>query len=621
MQKLLCLLALLFCCLSALADSVPRWLEVRTEHFVVITNSSERDARKVAVQFERMRAVFRVLMPSARDDAASPVVVLALKDRKSFQALEPAAYMAKNQLELAGLFLRTQDRNYVLVRLDAEGEHPYATVYHEYTHYMLRKAEWMPIWMNEGFAEFYQNNILEDKDVRVGEPSLDDILYLRENRLIPVATLFAVDHSSPYYHDEQKGSVFYAESWALMHYLEITDFQNKTNRLADYSRLLIKGVDPVTAGQQAFGDLKKLDQALAQYVGQFNFQAFRLLTPVTFNEASFQVRPVPNPEADAVRADVLLNVQRIKESQALLESVLAVDPQNALAHETMGSLKFREHDLAGAKEWYGEAVALDSKSYLAHYYFGVMSLQEGEYDEPVEQSLRTAIKLNPNFAPSYDALAHYLAQRHEHLDEAHHLNLFAVQLEPENLQYRMNTASVLMENQQFSDAINVLRAALPMAKGLGETAMVNGRIAEIERYQTSLADSQVKRSQPSGTSSISTTMTLNGKPVNVIQPTAEKDPEFPAGAPTGPRHTVSGVIHSVKCIYPAVLTLTLEGKAQPVSLYASNYYKVAFTTAGYEAKDPINPCSQIEGMKAKIDYGEVEDKRVAGQIVAIELSR
>ena len=61
--------------------------------------------------------------------------------------------------------------------------------------------------------------------------------YLRQQRLLPLTTLLKVDHNSPYYHEDNKGSVFYAESWALVHYLEITDFDNKTNRLQDYMRL------------------------------------------------------------------------------------------------------------------------------------------------------------------------------------------------------------------------------------------------------------------------------------------------------------------------------------------------------------------------------------------------
>ncbi len=105
-----------------------------------------------------MRSVFHTAFPKAQLDAGTPIIVLAIKDEKDFKALEPEAYLAKGSLKLGGLFLRTADKNYVLMRLDAEGEHPYAVVYHEYTHLLLSKAaEFMPLWTNEGLAEFYQN--------------------------------------------------------------------------------------------------------------------------------------------------------------------------------------------------------------------------------------------------------------------------------------------------------------------------------------------------------------------------------------------------------------------------------------------------------------------------------
>ena len=133
--------------------------------------------------------------------------------------------------------MRAPDKNYILLRLDAQGAHPFATVYHEYTHFMMRNAsDWIPLWLNEGLAEFYQNTDIQDKEVLLGEPNSDDILYLRQNRLLPVITLLKVDQTSPYYHEEQKGSVFYAESWALTHYIEISDAQKDTNRAAKLCR-------------------------------------------------------------------------------------------------------------------------------------------------------------------------------------------------------------------------------------------------------------------------------------------------------------------------------------------------------------------------------------------------
>src|SRR5208282_5057684 len=205
----------------------------------VITDSSDKQGRQILDQFERMRWLFQTLFPKSRVDPALPIVVLAVRGEKDMQALEPAAYLAKGQITLAGLFLSAPDRNYVLLRLDAEGEHPYASIYHEYTHMQFKDDhEWMPLWLNEGLAEFMQNTEFRNKDVLLGQPSADDILYLRQNKIIPLPVLFKLDSNSPYYHEEQKGSVFYAESWALTHYLFVTDKTKGTDRVGDYMKLL-----------------------------------------------------------------------------------------------------------------------------------------------------------------------------------------------------------------------------------------------------------------------------------------------------------------------------------------------------------------------------------------------
>ncbi|MGA7768587.1 MAG: hypothetical protein WCA27_20485 [Candidatus Sulfotelmatobacter sp.] len=203
------LLPLLAAVLAAARDKPENWTEVRSPHFTVVTNSNEKQGRRVADQFERMRSVFHVAFPKLQIDPGSPIVVLAIKDEKDFKALEPEAYLAKGSLKLGGLFLRAADKNYVLMRLDAEGEHPYSVVYHEYTHLLMSKtAEWMPLWLNEGLAEFYQTTEIHEKDVSLGEPSAENIQLLRQNRLLPFATLFTVDEKSPYYHEENKGSIF-----------------------------------------------------------------------------------------------------------------------------------------------------------------------------------------------------------------------------------------------------------------------------------------------------------------------------------------------------------------------------------------------------------------------------
>ena len=626
----------LFLCLTLLSasasDSNEHWVQVQSAHFTVLTDSNEKTARRLAGQFEQMRSVFHVLFPNGASDEGSIITVIALKDRKGFQTFEPEAYLAKGQINLAGLFLRAPDKNYILLRLDTEGPHPYSSVYHEYTHFMFSKATWLPLWLNEGLAQFFQNTDIHDKDVVLGQATAGEILYLRQNTLIPLQTLLMVDHSSPYYHEEQKGNIFYAESWVLTHYLQVTDHEKNTHRLTDYANLLIKGEDPVTAAQHAFGDLEKLQVALQFYVRQNDFNSFPMSSRFTTDVSAFQMRDLSPSDANAVRADFFLYTQRAKEAEALLATVLRDDPNNALAHETMGFLKYREQDIPAARKWFSEAVQLDSHSYLAHYYFATLALQTGDkdHDAQLESSLLTSIKLNPAFGPSYDTLATFYGQRSEKLNDAYLLSIQAIQLQPNTLSYRFNAATILSQQRKYPSAINVLKAALPVTRSKVEEEMVQSRIDQLQKLQNSPELAKTQSAEPVTQPTAQPTTPpdnakktilfrrVDGKIIGVT----EDAPNYPTEDSKGPQHTIKGILRDIRCSYPNVLALTLEDPTgKKTTLYTNNYYKVVFTTANYEPDGEIKPCTSIEDMKASIKYAEVADKNVAGQILAIELSK
>jgi tetratricopeptide (TPR) repeat protein len=635
MLKKLGWLSVLCICAQALArDASPSWVEVRSAHFTVLTDSSEKRGRQLLDQFERMRWVFQTLFPKANVDPVSPIVVVAVKDRKDFQGLEPEAYLAKGQLDLAGYFLTAPDKNYIAMRLDAEGDHPFATVYHEYTHLQLGKAiEWLPLWLNEGLAEFFQNTDIHDKDVKLGEPSTDDILYLRQNRLIPLVTLLKVDVDSPYYHEEQKGSVFYAESWALTHYLEVTDRKNNTHRLHDYTELMSQHQDSVVAAEKAFGDLKQLEKELNYYIAQGSFMYFTLSTAAApLDEGSYEAKPVTPAQADAVRADFLAYEQRTKDARALLATVLSEDPNNVLAHETMGYLEFHDGKQDAARKWYEQAVKLDSQSYLANYYFAAMSFASSDAatQGEAEACLQAAIKINPRFAPAYDQLASLYAMQRKKLDEAHILNLQAVGLEPANVGYRINTANVLLESGRAGDAVRVLQAAAGVAKTPGDLSMIAGQLAQMEQIQATqqsveaavrdTKDMSAAPGAPAGkvATRLSSVADFGSGGQTIIE---AAPPKHPNEEPHAPWHMAKGVIQNVRCSDPAILEITISDTGKAVSLYNNNYYRIEFTASNFTPEGEIHPCKDLQGMKASVKYAETTDKLIDGQVVAIELSR
>jgi len=320
MPKSIYLLLLLVASAFATAhDDSDRWIEVRSPRFIIVTSSGISQGRRIAAQFERIRSIFHQSYPEIENDPELPVLILAVKRKDQFRRLAPNTYSSKRSLPTHGLFVRASDKNYILMRLDPEAGNPYPLVFHEYTHVFLRETyDRMPLWLNEGLAEFYQNTEIYDQDVLLGEPNLRHLKFLRENKLLPLETLFTVDEKSPYYVDKKKGLIFHAECWALAHYLMLKDYGEKTSRMLEYTNLVNDDVDAVTAAVRVFGDLRKLQRNLELYIEQNGFNHFTTKFSTKLEGSQFEVNPLSPVQARRVQADYLAASGRPEEARLLL---------------------------------------------------------------------------------------------------------------------------------------------------------------------------------------------------------------------------------------------------------------------------------------------------------------
>ena len=66
-----------------------------------------------------------------------------------------------------------------------------------------------------------------------------------------------------------------------------------------------------------------------------------MVAAAPIDESSYTVKPVPQVDADASRAEILALVQREKESREIIGTILKTDPNNVRALETMGGIELR----------------------------------------------------------------------------------------------------------------------------------------------------------------------------------------------------------------------------------------------------------------------------------------
>jgi hypothetical protein len=159
----------------------------------------------------------------------------------------------------------------------------------------------LPLWVAEGLADFWGNTVISDTDVQMGKPDSNLVAELRESKLIPLEVLFKVDHNSPYYNEQDKGSIFYAEAWALTHYLMIGDKASHRAMLSTYLNAISQGATPEEAGTKAFGDLKRFQSTLETYIRSNSFYILKSGAPPAIADSDLHVRELSEAEVGAYR--------------------------------------------------------------------------------------------------------------------------------------------------------------------------------------------------------------------------------------------------------------------------------------------------------------------------------
>jgi tetratricopeptide (TPR) repeat protein len=435
LATLVCLLAL---APTSFASAKDNWTSVRSKNFHLVGNASEKDIRKVATRLEQFREALTRLL-KVNFNSSIPINVVVFKSQDSYRHFGPPG--------TAGFFHHSPDVNYIVLDGELKGEYPFDTIFHEYVHFIVKNnLENVPTWFSEGLAEFYSTFDVKkgDQKITIGAPKSNHVHYLRQEKLIPLPSLFAVDRRSPLYNESEKRGVFYAQSWVLTHYLMHGEEGRLRPQLWQFLNKVIAGAPVETAFQQAFQtDFKSMEKALKSYTQRDGYPA-QFIEFTDKVEADAQVQSIQLTEAEAqfYQGDLLMRRRQLDRAEKYLTQAVALDSNLAMAHASLGMLKMSKNRLDEAKQHLQRAIAADSKNYLAHYYYAFILSREGmeasgmvksyspEAANLMRAELKKAIDLKPEYAESYHLLAFVNLTMGEQLDESVDLLKRAMALSP-----------------------------------------------------------------------------------------------------------------------------------------------------------------------------------------------
>ena len=567
--------ALLFCSPLHLFADQPGWVQVHSAHFTVATDAGEDRGRQVAVRFEQMRDVFGTLLQRARINTSAPLEIVAFRNTREFRNFAPLWH--GKPVELAGLFQMGEDRSFIL--LDLSAPDPYPTIYHEYAHWLLNSnyPRTQP-WFDEGFAEYYRGMTFNGKEARLGFPPEGTEEVLHHNSLMPVLALFSVGHDSKIYNESgDHRTMFYAESWLVLHYIFDHNLLAQTGK---YFELIENDNKPVgEAIQQAFGMAPEaLDKLIREYRDRGEGKAGTLDLP-DVQGFNYTADKLSATDAQAILADAHLHSPDYQQKAiAEFEEILGSDPANAAAHRGLGYAYLYQRAFAKAAPHFRRAAQLDPNDPRVLYLSALLVSREaaaggkapnlGEMRAQLEQSVR----LDPQFADAYNLLA--IVQMQEgSASAAVKSEAQALKLKPREEMFMMNYAGFLAANRQLDEA----RAVLARLQSSDNPGIVTAANAETERLSERPSSAAVKVTTE-GDKSADASPTRGGEEADPVRSARPARDEAPA-PDKRPILYVKGKLLRVDCSAQPAAVITLASGKQTWKLRTADRNKLVLMGA------------------------------------------
>jgi tetratricopeptide (TPR) repeat protein len=616
--------------LAVPAAAADKWTQVQSKNFTLVGNATANEIREVAEGMEVFRTAFSKFF-NLREGSSTATTVVVFKTDDSFKPFKPL-YQGK-PANIAGFFQGGQDMN--LIALSADMQTP-RVIYHEYVHRLMAdNLPRLPPWFQEGFAEAFSSIkiIGKDKKVQLGQAIGEHVELLNERRFMPLDKLFAVVHGSPEYSEAEKQGLFYAESWAFVHYMMFNGADRRTQFMKFLDRINDGSPAPQIFQEVFNTDLATFQKTFEAYIQQrMAWNAFEMATPGGLDRTKdATARTLSEAESEFYLGDLLLRTNRLPDAETHLAKALKLDPKLGTAHASMGRLFMRKNNDAEALSSLKRATELDPGNYLSHYYYA--SLLRGRGTPPTEAEwatirteLQKTIELAPQFIEATEMLAGANLARNTDISQTVEMLAKAWQAAPGRDTVGLQLAFALSRTQQRESARPVVRSLLakptldlPLRQSAQSLVDYLDRALAVESTNRANA-APITRDAPDGarpelrrpTNSTDTTTTTT----TATAPTAPT-PDTTAASPESGTAKIRGILTLLECKNGLTLSLITDGKTVKLHTPAPNALKFTSFNAAVTGSIACGPVPG-GGVPAAIVYRPKEGPDNIGEPLSVE---
>ena len=379
----------------------PQWIKVTTPNFEMFTSAGEGAAKRTLQDFEQIRSFF-IEVTKAQKAPPLPVRIIAFRSRKEF---EP--YQARETS--AAYYLAGHDRDYIVMGKIGADTRPIAI--HEYIHLLVRHSGLkLPVWLNEGFADLYSTLKPYAGKILVGELLPGRLQLLQRTKWLPLETLTGVNHDSAHYNEKDRMGLFYAQSWALTHMLNLNEqyrsgFSNLVSALA-------RGQDAADAFPAVYGkNLGQVEKDLRLYLKSNRFTGALFDAKLEKLDDKPAVQTATELESGLVLANLMAQTSKRDKAREMYEALARQYPDVPEVPAARGYLETYIGGWDAAEPHFARAAELGStNAKLLYDYASILSRRDRKAPE-IEKLLRKAIELRTDYKEARYRLAFHLYAR------------------------------------------------------------------------------------------------------------------------------------------------------------------------------------------------------------------
>jgi tetratricopeptide (TPR) repeat protein len=393
------------------------WSKGVTDHFTILTTEGEAVARKWAVELEQFRRGLQLAVP-VPTDRLRPVTVVLFKNARAMERFAPLE--AGKPAKIGGFFVRANDINTIMLTAARNAEETRQVIFHEAVHWHLSAREgFMPLWLSEGLAEVYATFELPDKTSYAFGAAMDDhVELLQQESLLPLPKLLGVGRDSLLYNEGTRTGIFYAQSWAFVHYLLFGEHSPGREAVQRYLELLrvVRSADD--AFLTAFGaDYAAFEIKLRKYITSGRYHK-NVYSRGTIDLArTVRLSPALPADVELAKGSLLLGARSADDAEPFLGRAAELAPSDPRPWELLGHIAVERKDFPTALTLLTQAVNAGSSSYLVYYNRAVARLPELTQTwmpsvaldplvmDAAAADFRKAIELSPSHIASYEGLA------------------------------------------------------------------------------------------------------------------------------------------------------------------------------------------------------------------------